>query len=258
MALNCLARSPNSSGVSIWIRASRSPWAMRAAPACRRATGRATRALDVEADQDRQEGRADDEEQGPAERRRLHLRDLRTELRDGGLQAVDQAVGAVLDERDQHLRACVLLLDVARVVLQHGWDDAVPEHAIELVRGGGDVVHPRSLVRERGELADLLDHVGDVAAGTRVEHQVAVIPEDDGVRLVGVLVAHGARQFQRHTDAFLVVLHLEEAVVDAPHVRQGEVRGERERRDEEREGDEEALSRAESGAHGPAGPSSKC
>ena len=87
------------------------------------------------------------------------------------------------------------------------------------------------------------------SSASRVERQVAVVAQDDGVGLVRVLVAHGARELERHAHAFLVVLHLQQAVVDLPDVGEREVGRDREGRDEQRERDEEPLRGAEGSPH---------
>jgi len=88
------------------------------------------------------------------------------------------------DERHQHLRTGVFFLDIDFVAFQHRRDDPVAEHVVELVGGAGDVVHPGQLVRQGRVLPDLLDHVHHMTAGCVTEHEVALVPEDDGVRLV--------------------------------------------------------------------------
>jgi hypothetical protein len=205
--------------------------------------------VDVDSDQDRQERRDRNEEDVPAQRGDLHRGDIRLELGDRGLEPVHQAVGAILDERDELLRLGVLLLNVGRVVLQDGGHDAIAEDVVELVGRDGHLVDPGPLVRVPGVPAHLLDHLYDVPICTSVAREMGIIAEDDGVRLVRILIPHGARQLEREPDPLLIALRLQEAVVDAPHVREHQVRRQGERRHQHREGDEEPAAGPEGCTH---------
>ena len=147
----------------------------------------------------------------------------------------------------------MLGLHVRHVPAEDGRDDPVAEDAIEVGSRALDVCDPGLLVGAPRVLPDESGERGDVVLCVGVERQVAVVTQDDRVGLMRVLVAHGARELERNAHAFLVVLHLEQAVVDLPDVGKREVGRERERRDEQSERDEEPLRGAEGSPHLPDG-----
>ena len=194
-------RAPGAPRTSI--RASRSPAAIRAAPASSRATGaameRPMRTLTATATS------------GAATRSATRNRRVRRSTSstsaphraDRRLEPLDERLGEVLDAGHDELGAPVLLLDVLALAAQHRRHDPLAEDAVEPLALLIDRVHERPLLRPLGRLPERAGEPRHRLARLAVEPEVRGVPDDDGVGLVGVLVAHRARELEREPDALL-------------------------------------------------------
>jgi len=155
------------------------------------------RPKDARADRRGQDGRTHQEEERPPERLVLKGSDTRLDAIDPRLEPADETIRALLDERHLNLRLRVLGLDVGLAVPEDGGDDPLPEDVVEVGRRARDVVDPRALLRGGDALPQRLRQLGDPLLGRVVELQVTVVPQDDRVSLMRVLIAHGARELER-------------------------------------------------------------
>jgi len=102
--------------------------------------------------------------------------------------------------------------------------DLPGEDAVQLSRASLDVVDPGVLVGPLRALAQVLDQGENARLGLGVEAEVAVVADDDGVGLMGVLVAHGAGQIESQTHAVHPRACLGQALVDLGESEQGDRR----------------------------------
>ena len=214
MALNWRASAPSSSGVLLVDRVSSSPRPHPRRPSLSRATGRAMERADVEAHRHREQGRAEEQGEGPATVRRSSSCDLPLEGGHGALEAADQGStrswicettagpGRARRGRD---RSPETTAGTMRERKMRSSSSLARSMSSTAARTSGAVGHGAA----EGQLA----HAG---VGLAVHGQVALVADDDGVRLVGVLVAHRGGELQGDSDALLGHLHLVHAVLRLP------------------------------------------
>ncbi len=215
-------------------------------------------AADGEGDGGGQDRRPHEQRHQPAVRAPLHGARLGARGRDALLEVGDELLRAILNPRHHELRARVLGLDEPSIAAHDGRHDALPEEDVELGAGPLDVLHPGALVlaaRPRPQRARELE---DVPLGLGVEAEVALVPDDDGVRLVRVLVAHRARELEREPDALLLVLDARDRVADAVEPGDGEVGRDGEGDDERAEAEEELAGRSGPVREALAGHAGRC
>ena len=161
------------------------------------------------------------------------------------LRAGDEALGQVLDAGDDELGPGVLLLHEGPVA-ERTTAGTMPCRKIPssspLARSMSSTAESASGEVERACAAPRqLEHA---PLGLGVEAEVARVADDDGVGLVGVLVAHRARELERHPDALLLVLRPCDRSLDASQPGHGEPRGEPRDQGQGSEPDEQATRRS--------------
>jgi hypothetical protein len=170
-------------------------------------------AADVEAHRAGEERCAEQERHDPGEGPALHAFHLEAGRGDGCLGTGHLRLGEVLDACHQELRPGVLLLHEGPVSPDHRRDDAATEDVVELPAGPLDVVHRGTGLRRGAAGPQLAGELEDAALRLGIETQVALVADDDGVGLVGVLVANGAGELKRHAHALLRGLHAGDGVL---------------------------------------------
>jgi hypothetical protein len=177
-------------------------------------------ASDDDAHRGREEGSAQEQRDDPAVGPALDRVHLGARRRDAALERAHELLGAVLDARHHELRARVLCAHEGGVPADHGGHDAAPEDLIELGARGLDVVHGGARSSRAGARLQRLRDLQDALLRPRIEPEVALVADDDRVRLVRVLIADGARELERKPHALLFVLHALGRSAHVPEPRQ--------------------------------------
>ena len=198
-------------------------------------------AADGDAHPGGEERGAQEQRHDPAVGPPLDRVDLGPRGRDAGLERTDQLLGAVLDARHDELRARMLGAHEGSVLADHGRDDAAPEDPVQLGARGLDVVHGRALRTRTGAHLQGLRDLEDALLRPRVEAEVALVADDDGMRLVGVLIADRARELEGQSHALLLALHALGRRLHATEPGQRDPRRRHQREDQEPEPDEQAA-----------------
>ncbi len=160
---------------------------------------------DPQAHEGREGHRAQEDAHRPQVGPALDPGDLGLEGPDGRLRALRQGVGAVLDQEHPGELPVVGGPGGGHVVGSHRREDGSAEGPVHGVGGGADLLDRRPVRGGEPALLQIPEEAAHPGPGLAVEGHVALVAQEDGVGLVGVLVADGAAELEDGAD--LVLLH---------------------------------------------------